>query len=823
MKKLGLLVVLLLIGLSAWIYHQELKSPYPMPLDKRASEAKTSIVYELEKEKWTVFNLPPNTPGLKIVTHANLPVHLQLIPDERLKYALEYQLLDKNNRVLQTRDYHFTATVKFYKDPRFKKPITASFYYDPNIIPSDGKVLKLNLEGMPAVARFRVRVKSKDPVLQGILIRVYAANISPLPNYPLQWRRLNQAQQERLARGNIYPSYLLTEEEIANLLKDQYLPVGPAGIEGEDYKSYKLYIANQQHMEPVPSDILPVGLLVDDVLRGVIPLPKGENMIRLQFSSAKQGNDPPKGSTIIIRWRGRTLFESRQFKVEWSGNKVEWQHRLPLGELEIIAPGQLIVRAWVVNGKPVEITPEPLYLRTYTAFRNNPVQYSINHPNNQPALFRVDFRLLIPFNISKLTLPKVQYALLDQNKKTIARGLLSINPGEFGELLSHYERLDDQPFSSRVSSTVSYYFVLQPEIKFIKFLANEPVLLRAYNRPYNMVRKIKVPEAYYYHLQPELRQPAWFFLKPDNEDDLLLNKRSILLVTQKEPEELNPEALAGNYRWEDFHPQGTSLGKLILTPITYFRALRKEALSQVYQKIPVNHTVGIELNGEAGERNINPYLAYIRNDSTPAVVKLLIDGCMHYQGLIPGASGEILLPAINTGKHQIHIQSDKGTVFYLNHTSTTKGDYLKRLVNYLDKDGLTFNYEKISRDEETLSFRFYVPYEAVGRNKISIEIQAVRSLKNPLRYWSLLNREFDIEPNKASKIPVFFMPQQNLDKGQLLTVPVGEDVEPGTYTVNVKLLKGTPGYLIFSRLIPGEYSLDKIFMEKEGGRCANSM
>jgi hypothetical protein len=64
------------------------------------------------------------------------------------------------------------------------------------------------------------------------------------------WQRMSGADRRRLAAGNIYPPQLLSEAEKRNLLRWRWRPVGPRGVEGEDYEVKRLYVPDDGGGQP---------------------------------------------------------------------------------------------------------------------------------------------------------------------------------------------------------------------------------------------------------------------------------------------------------------------------------------------------------------------------------------------------------------------------------------------------------------------------------------------------------------------------------------------------------------------------------------------
>lgn len=894
----------ILLTLLFWVFNVEAKELPNVEFLKRIEESNTSVVYVLDKKKWTEFPLPPGTSSIKIVTNVDLPAGITVKPTDSWNYAIEYQLIDKNGKVVKDKEFHFVATLKKYIDKRFSEPITASFYFNLTPVPSDAKVAVLNFEGTKDISSLRVRAKSMDPVIKNIILRISVNEAVAESKLSYLWLRMSSEQKTMIATGNIYPQELLLENEIHNLMTIQKKPLGPAGIPGRDYISRTLYVSKELEAEEIPPPIMPSGVFIDEVVHGVIPIPEGNHMLRLKITSAGFGKDPSIGSKIHIRWIGRIAQERLAYDLNWDGTEISWEHVFKGGLLEITASGQLIARVYMVDKKTEEITPLHLYVRTYISDKGLPIQYKINHIGNKPTLFRINLSFLMPPEGKGVKTPTVHYSLLDKKGRVLKTGillvdslhskiydlcLLSTEPTEIekhrvvigdnvliikkanrtyylgflkegkyteekikdkvlidqlhsktfdneierdkniinmvnslitsleGQSPSNYDRVAYEPFEQRVSNSDAYFFSLPQEVTTIKFSSDQPLLLDAYNRPYDLIREIKVPEDSYFDDPTRYRQPDWYALKPIDDSNLILSNRSVLLTRQYKPAEENPELLEGNYEWKDYHPNGNWLGRNLLTPLEDLRLLREDALPNVYRAISTNKNVFVDFHSLSGTSVVEPNIAYTRLKTGISPLRIYIDGQLNYQGVIDGTSGEIRLPALKRGIHHIMVQSNEytNTKFYVNYVPPSSGDMLKRLVNKLDTKELTFDYEKNDKMDELLSIRFYTPNGISTRSIIGVRVDAPQRLIGPLHNLSFLNRQFNVRPNLHSAIFVLGADNQKVDEGEIFSIPLKEDLPPGKYQVHIYLVKGVTGYVSLSRIVPGNFEQRWIFVEPE--------
>lgn len=897
-------VFLAIITLLVWKFYAPLEQVKNPQLSARIAESKTSIVYVLDTKKWTTFPLPANVNSLKIITNADLPAGYVLKPNETIKYAIEYQLIDKNNKLVRQKEFNFVASLKQYSDKRFSEPITASFYLSLAQVPSDPKVAMLNFQGEKNIVAFRVRAKRMHPIIKNIVIRISVNEELPARKLEYLWLRMDPEQKIMSAQGNIYPQELLLEKEIHNLLRIQARPLGPTGTPGKDYHSRILYVSKELEAE-IPPLIFPYGVFIDEVIYGVIPIPEGKHLLRLNIGSTGIGKEPKKGSQIQIRWIGRTAQERLNFNLVWRGKDISWEHVIEGGLLEISSSGQLIARAYLLNKKTEEITPLPLYVRTYSSDKNLPIAYKINHVQGKPTLFRINLSFLLPLLGEYVQKPKINYFLLDKKGKVINTGaliinslhtklydlyLLSRNPTESekqdviygkkifvikhnksqyiigflksgnyteeklfdkklierfnnttfegdierdkdllneinkiisslgGYVPSNYDRVAYESAEHRVSNLDSYFFSLPEEVDTIKFLSDHPVLLDAYNRPYDLIREIKVPEDSYLEDPNRYRQPAWFPLKPINYKKLLSTNRSVLITRQYRPAEEDPELLKGNYQWQDYHPDGKWLGRNLLTTVKNRTDLRQEAVANIYKDVPTNERFVTQLQGIVGEHVIEPNIAYIRHQSKSVPLNIYLADQLLYQGIISTMSGEIRLPPLKIGEHHFMIKCNgcADSIFTINNISPASSDRIKRLLNRFNTKELSFDYEKNSPLEEVLSIRFHAPYGTTTRSIIGVRVDGPTHLfTGPMHSLSFLDRKFDIRPNPNGPISLMGTPDNKVDNGEIFSIPLGEDILPGKYRVHIYLLKGSTGYVSLTRIIPGNFEQRRIFVEPE--------
>jgi len=815
-RILALLLLFLVFGVAGWFTWKGLfyAPKIDSELQQRIAASSISLAYVLERDRWLTFSVEPGTRHIRVVTNANFVPPLSVRPEDVWKYALVLELLDAKGNVLLAKEYHQRTTVTRIRDRKSGKELTPSFYLEGDVVPADGKLFVLNLSPYARVAALRVRLGATDPAIASAVFRAYAPQKTAQHKLAYQWQRLTEQDKKQAARGNVYGHELLLESEITNLLREREAPLAPNGVRGRSYQTRSLYVMREHEGRIIDTPIMPPGVLVDHQLRGIVPIPEQGGQVRLELSETGIGPPPAPGAPVQIRWIGRGPLERSGRQESWRGGRLIVDQPWGGGLLEVSAPGQLVVRAYLTDkAGEREITPEPMYARAFVADAAVPVAYAIEHIGSAATPFRVDLRHFAaePADDGTASPPLVSYEFQDQAGRRLSGGRILIDPPA-----TVYERLASDVTGLRASDPSTYYFSLPAAVAQVRFHADKRILVSAYNRPRDLAHSIQVPEDAYVARDDAFRQPAWFLMRPLDYNRLLLDNRSILLALQSRPADDQPDLLAGRYVWEDYHPEGAWLARHVFTPEQDVGRLREEARPSIYRPVMPGREQSVMLRGVAGEGSISPTLLVLAKAGRPFQVNITLDGRLHHKAIIAAETNEIPLPPAAAGMHQLRLDGPAGARYFLNYAGQAKGSLLRRLSNRFDGRSLSFIYERKTACEETLSMRLHVPYGTTLRSRVSASVTLPdERMIGPLRGWTFGVRHYDIRPDSAMRVPVSGTAAQVLDRGQSFFIPLGEGLPPGRYRFDFRLEQGVPGYLSFSKITPGVVEQRRILIEQE--------
>lgn len=824
MRSLGRFLFLTVLAISLyWLSpalhlsnpFQQGRDTYKLELVKLSTPA---ITYQMPEQRWLEFHLDTGSSQIRVISSATvrdialIKQAQQLDPMKRWQYALQIEVLDKDNHVLLRQERHMRTNLSLYKDAQGRE-YTPAFYLQDDRVPLASMILRLNFTGLASPDRIRLRLLSKDADIIDVVARVYMPQKMTQRKVSYLWQRLSEKAKSSLAVGNVYPTELLTEKEKRALMLNTWQPVGPDGHQS-DYQKWDYYVLQENEGEVINDVVPPAGMPISAQLNGIIALPEDGGIFRLHF-------EPMPGilatqSEIQLKWAGASAFQRQTIKLHWKGQSLDHTLALGGGMLEIMTESNLVVRAFQINknAAEVEITTPPQYLRTYVATPAHAAEYNIAHVLNAATPIKIDLRYMTPAQITNNSRSiSVKYALLDDSNNLIKQDVITISNPD-----TRYDSLINDHSGAHLSEPSTYYFLLPANVSKLRLSAtdeNAPALVSVYSRPLNLPHSYRSPEDQFDFDAQGKRINAWFALKPDNNVQLLSTNATVLLTVQSRPPKEKPELLTGNYFWEDFHPLGNWLGRLILAPQEQGTPFRTEALPATYQIIPQNRNITVNIPAYESLHTLTPNLTWVRPQESPAEFDLFIDDHLHQSGKIAGRNGEINLLPLNIGVHQLRLETNAGGKIFINHIRPTTQAYIKRLANQLQGE-LQFEIQRDTLNEETISASLFQHSASKTRSQLKINVQApIPPSLTPVIAWVFPVRQFDVRPESHAAVTVFSTQGNLTDVGQSFFIQLPEGAPTGLYRFSVKLQSGSGGYLLLSRLTPGIKPTRRILHESD--------
>lgn len=239
---LGILVlaVLLTAGAPIWrasrAFYDTVRKPSLV-----AGDAQASTAYVVAADRPLEFRLSGHADLVRLRTHALLPAAGGQYAAPAAGYALDIEILDSDGNLLHRESQHIRSIVGRYLDAATGEPFAVNLVDDSRFAVAGVNLIPLSLADWPAAEVVRVRLAGADPQISEVGIRVYEPEAIPEHSIEQFWQRLSDRQRSRLAEGNVYPQGLMTGAERAAVLSRRWRPVGPSGVEDQDYRVRNLF------------------------------------------------------------------------------------------------------------------------------------------------------------------------------------------------------------------------------------------------------------------------------------------------------------------------------------------------------------------------------------------------------------------------------------------------------------------------------------------------------------------------------------------------------------------------------------------------------
>ncbi len=194
-----------------------------------------SLVYRMDMNRPISFTYSHPVKLTKIIVQPSVREDLRGL-EEGFVYGLRIRLFDAEGEMVDQHDKYL-----FSRSPNevFASGDVWRFFRDrPEVVAGQDELL---IESDPRAAAIEFSVIEAQEGIEGVELRVYEHRPFQESQTRSTFNRRSNAEQRALAQANAFPPDLLADQEIANLTRNMWRPVGPNGIEGRDYTALVLY------------------------------------------------------------------------------------------------------------------------------------------------------------------------------------------------------------------------------------------------------------------------------------------------------------------------------------------------------------------------------------------------------------------------------------------------------------------------------------------------------------------------------------------------------------------------------------------------------
>jgi hypothetical protein len=245
---------------------------------------------------------------------------------------------------------------------------------------------------------------------------------------------------------------------------------------------------------------------------------------------------------------------------------------------------------------------------------------------------------------------------------------------------------------------------------------------------------------------------------------------------------------------------------MILLPPTDNQPPRPDSLPFSYFPVAVGSTQQVRFQAQPWQQQVEPTLMLVCTNGPPGSATVNVDGRTLLDNRLETPVTEVRLGYLTAGPHELSIRASRPVLAYLNDVEpTTNAAYLKRFCTMTSSNLLSFPYLKRQTDAEILMLKVFSP-SAPNPHPFNVHLKLKTATPRgvgPFSQLTFLEREAQVTPCPVSRTWLVASSPAQLDDGQPLFFPVGQDLPPGPYVLEVRIAAASPRWLSLSRTTPG--------------------
>jgi len=810
---LALIVVAILAGIYPRISSGLFDSLFKDTVNRNLPQnARASSVYWLPEDSWLSFRIQGRTDMVRLLNHVQLTTgHFQ--PEEQIPFAIRYRILDTNGRIIQEREYYFRTTLSQPRSLPEGQHLLGRFYDDAGVIASNDQTLFLDMRDQPTAATIALQAIELPP--GALHIGVRAAQRMSVDNAAaaLKWQRLSLENRAEQTDPHVYPHHLVSNFEILNQMSQRWQPLGPVGIEGQDFQSENLYLLDVLP-SPAPDDtVFPAGLTADPEHWITLPLPRSRHY---QLEVTPLTNNPSQTVNLSLSHQASEDLQVTHFTTRGPSQPDQarepagdpsffWSTELTAGLLQVI-PNQPVSVRLLDADSGEDLTPPRQFVSGFRFGPGQNLRYRLNPETGVPQPLRLDFRALHePLEETGLSAP-VTLVFRDTEGKIISRQSASVAPanGPYQRLASG---LDDE---ASVSESHSLHLDAPIQAASVTIenssQSNATLLLTLYSRGEGMPIRRTLPAQHRPWENYEERLPIWYLNQPLEQPTLIREKRRLSIAWFFQPIELNPALERGEYQWESLEPTTPAPQQRVMFPYQITGPVRDTTLSSLYSRID-NNASPINLETSVPGSPLQPDMVFSRSRATPATIRIFRNDRLWLERGIAGYRGRFTLPAVDPGQYRVRIEGEGN--WYINHRPSGKS-WLQRLAYTVTNTGLSFTVQK-NTPREVVGFRLFTRPEA-DTFRLRVTLEGPKRMPGLLEDYTVRQREYTLSGQPTATMGIQG-DGKNWSEPYRFSVPLGNDLPAGNYQIRLQPISSGPALATAFRILEGEDAPYRFFRE----------
>jgi hypothetical protein len=801
------------------------------PLDQKLAAAQRYLYYQFTPDAGPTFLLTGTETEIHLVTHATMPAGA-FDPARELEYGARVEV-DRGDGKPWVREIDTRAR-------QSKARLTGGLWLDENTFALDGKselsddrvLIVILPQGVAAGARLRVRLVGDA---REAFLRAYTP--TPRPDPERHVRELPGADRQRIADGTSYLPWdrLTAPDELASMRLQPHR-LSAEGKEGQDYETRTLYttgfrlpysLVTERGIPVAPDHALAINVVGPARVTVIAskPFQGKDGAVNVTLVGEGLPEPPPPPATIVLGASHAVDVPEGVFTLAITASTKAL--------VELVAPPAAPITLGKIAEAP--LAPDEQQLSAYVAGPGVPaLEIAADGPDDLLGrVFRIDVRTLATTPCLAVTGGLKRWptgAIVPTTGKPNPAGIkpctgvapptdplsgnllvdavdakgkvIATTTAAVVSVASRFETAKlFGNLTASVTEPISIRFVVPPGGKGLRLRTDRAALLQVAT-PITISPAPDVVDAPY-DTAP-LTTTMWRYAR--------YKERGWLPVRARDDATLGPErvaALAVQARLEPkIVPPAPEIASTSLEPAgrleqqTVVEAVPPDDVAQFLQRWGPGHYTrlvpGKRLALDLGRLPSRPSIMYFAgDDQVGAAANIAIDGQV-IEDKLTTSRGSLKLPAGLAGTHQVAIDAPASARFLIDRppASGTRGELVAvRSVYRLGRGGARITVVKKTKGQQNVDIVLYARGAAADPNT---QIRVVVDGGRPSRYaglaitrWTLADRTVPLPPADR---PASGFANTGGDAlyPRLLAIALGDDLPPGTHSVEVSVTSGPP-------------------------------
>ncbi|NOU52448.1 hypothetical protein HG263_18145 [Pseudoalteromonas sp. JBTF-M23] len=338
-----------------------LSSAKPL-LEKQSSETRSNVHW-LTQDKPLIYTFTASqTDSIRVLSNA---IFSQPDYQQPADYAIEYTMLDADQRAITQAVYHHTSKLALDEQQQQVKQIIENRQ---SLAVSTGQSFYLNHSQFENATAIAFRLILENPLLKGVVLRVHSKEKSSPTDIYSAWLRYPLPWRARISNYHTLGGNALSEQEIFNAVKYDWRKLAPQGVPNVDFTTDTLYETLPYHIQSYDfstSQLSLDGFFTDHSLSASVNVTQPQD---IYFSTTAP-------EALTFRWYDYNQWSPPQelTAIKTNTDTLYKLSNVSRGMITIKSDTAVLSQWFLANKQPID----PLHSLYYQVNKQDAIKYSV--------------------------------------------------------------------------------------------------------------------------------------------------------------------------------------------------------------------------------------------------------------------------------------------------------------------------------------------------------------------------------------------------------------------------------------------------------------